>query len=157
MPFFKKSTPLTPAEALPRLEGFCAYRERAPREVTDKIRELGLRGAEAEQLFDVLADDGFFSEERFARAFAGGKFRQNYWGRVRIRLELQQRGISPKMIAEALAEATPDEAYHAVFQKLMEKKRAELERLGAENAREKLAAYLIRTGFEPDLVFPNLR
>lgn len=152
----KDSAPLTPDEALPRLENFCVYRERSPREVADKIREFGLHGEVAEQIFGLLHDEGFFNEERFARAYAGGKFRINHWGRVRIRLELRARGIAPHLIAEAIAEATPEEEYLAVIQKLMERKRAQLDRDEAENARQKLAAHLIRAGFEQELVFGML-
>lgn len=152
----KDARPCTPDEALPKLENFCAYRERSPREVADKIRELGLHGEVAEQIFGLLHDEGFFNEARFARAFAGGKFRINHWGRVRIRLELRARGIAERLVAEALAEATPEAEYLAVFQQLMARKQAQLDRDDAENARQKLAAYLIRAGFEQELVFGAL-
>ena len=155
MPFQKKQAarPLTPDEALARLEHFCAYRERCPKEVRSKLAELGLRGTEAEQIFEVLREDGFFNEERFALAFATGKFRANHWGRVRIRQELRMRDIAPELLRAALDSIDADE-YQALLQKLLDKKRQQY--AGDDNAREKAAAALIRSGFEPELVFRYL-
>ncbi len=143
----------TPDEALAKLEYFCAYRERCPKEVRAKLADLGLRGNDAEQIFEVLREDGFFNEERFALAFAGGKFRMNHWGRVRIRLELRMRDISPDIVQQAI-DSIEEAEYLKLLEQLMEKKRRQYE--GSDNAREKAAASLIRAGFEQELVFRHL-
>ncbi len=147
---------ITPDEALAKLEHFCAYRERCPQEVYRKLAELGLRGETADQIYQVLESDGYVQEERFARAFAGGKFRVNRWGKVRIRLELQRRGIAPRVIAEAL-DAIDEQEYTAALIDLLEKKRKQFDLPEADPAlRSKAAASLIRAGFEPELVFRYL-
>jgi regulatory protein len=155
MPFQRKklTRPLTPDEVLLKMEHFCAYRERCPKEVRARLAELGMRGEDAGQIFEVLRADGFFDEERFALAFAGGKFRGNYWGRVRIRGELKMRDIAPEVVARAL-DSIAEEDYLAVLKKLLDKKRQQYE--GDDHAREKSAASLIRAGFEPELVFKHL-
>ena len=149
----RSDKPLTPDEALAKLEHFCAYRERCPKEVRAKLTQLGMRGETAEQIYSVLQGDGFFNEERFALAFAGGKFRINHWGRVRIRLELQMREISPQRIQRALA-SIDEEEYLKLLMQLLEKKRRQYE--NDDRAREKIAASIIRAGFEPELVFQYL-
>lgn len=157
MAFFKSKRPpgkpLTPDDALAKLEHFCAYRERCPKEVRAKLADLGMRGAEAEQIFTVLQGDGFFNEERFALAFAGGKFRINHWGRVRIRLELRMREIAPHLIQQAL-DSIDEEEYVKLLKQLADKKRRQYE--SDDHAREKTAASLIRVGFEPEMVFKYL-
>lgn len=145
--------PLTPDEALAKLEHFCAYRERCPKEVRTKLAELGMRGRVAEEIFQVLQGDGFFNEERFAIAFAGGKFRMNHWGRVRIRMELRMREIAPILIQQAL-DSIDEAEYTRLLKQLLEKKRRQYET--GDQAREKTAASLIRSGFEPELVFKYL-
>jgi regulatory protein len=150
MPKFQKSTPITPDEALQKLERFCAYSERCPKEVRSKLSEFGLTQDDAEQIFKVLQEDKFFNEERFALAFAGGKFRYNNWGRVRIRQELRMRDISPALVNQALDSIDQTE-YENLLQKLLDKKRQQYAKDG--NAREKTAASLIRAGFEMELVF----
>ena len=144
------SKQLTTDEALAKLEYFCAYRERCPKEVRTKLSELGVRGEMAEQIFNVLHEDGFFNEERFAMSFAGGKFRVNHWGRVRIRIELRMRSIAPHLVEQAIG-SIDENAYLDLLQQLLEKKRAYYE--GQEQARDKTVAALIRAGFEPELVF----
>lgn len=144
----------TTDEALAKLEYFCAYRERCPKEVRTKLSELGVRGEQAEQIFHVLQEDGFFNEERFAMAFAGGKFRVNHWGRVRIRIELRMRSIAPDLIEQAI-DSIDETAYLELLQQLLEKKKEYY--AGQEQARDKTAAALIRAGFEPELVFRLLR
>ncbi len=153
MPKFQKSTPLTPDEALQKMERFCVYRERCPKEVRSKLAEMGLNQTDAEQIYQVLQEDKFFNEERFAMAFAGGKFRYNYWGRVRIRQELRMRDISSALVSQALDSIDQTE-YEALIQKLLDKKREQY--ANDTNAREKTAASLIRAGFEMDLVFKFL-
>ena len=145
--------PLTPDAALARMEHFCAYRERCPKEVRAKLAELGMRGADAEQIFLALREDGFFDEERFATAYAGGKFRVNHWGRVRIRQELRMRDIAPAIVQKAI-DSIDEAAYVELLEQLMDKKRRQYEKDG--QSREKMAAALIRAGFEQELVFKYL-
>lgn len=156
MAFFKTKSPtkpLTPDEALAKLEHFCAYRERCPKEVRSKLAALGIHGQVAEQIFESLREDGFFNEERFALAYAGGKFRINHWGRVRIRQELRMREITEPVIRQALS-SIDDVEYVTLLKQQLEKKRRQYDR--DEHTREKTAASLIRSGFEPELVFRYL-
>lgn len=146
---------LTTDEALFKLEQFCAFRDRSPKEVREKLAELGMKGDAADQLFDVLAKEGFFDEARFAQAYVNGKFRANQWGRVRIRMELRMRDIQPDVIEQALGSIDEDE-YTRTLQHLLERKRQELDRRADDHARDKTAASLIRAGFEPELVFRYL-
>ena len=141
---------LTPDEALPKLEQFCAYQERCPQEVREKLYALGLKGETAEQLYATLENEGFFNEQRFAEGFARGKFRFNHWGRVRIRQALRQKGISAALTEAALREID-DTEYEQVLRALWEKKTHEFR--GEDKGRDKALASLIRAGFEPGLVF----
>lgn len=152
---FQKKAPkvLTPDEALARMENFCAYRERCAQEVRRKMFELGIVGETADQIWQVLESDGYVNEERFARAFAGGKFRVNHWGRVRIRLELLHRAIPPEIVEKAL-EAIDEGEYLAVLQQLLQNRQIRYD--GDPHARAKSAAALVRAGFEPELVFRHL-
>lgn len=158
MAFSKYKPPeqaLTPDEALAKIEHFCAYRERCPQEVHRKMRDLGLSGEIAEQIYKVLLGDGFVDEARFAQAFAGGKFRINHWGRVRIRLELQRRDIAPPII-EAAIDSIDEAEYRRILRELLKKKQQQYRNGSDFQQRNKTAAALIRSGFEPELVFEYL-
>lgn len=146
----KQEKDFTPDEALAKMEHFCAYRERAPQEVWRKLAELGMTGEDAQQIYTVLEGDNYFNEQRFAEAYAGGKFRQNYWGRTRIRMELRLKGISTHLIELAL-QVIDEQEYLFILEKLARQKQSQWQ--GDPQARYKTAKYLIQTGFEQDLVF----
>ena len=158
MPFRRPSAntkpDLSPDEILQRAEHFCAFRERSPQEVRDKLHALGARGEIAEQIYTVLQTDGYFDEARFAQLFVGGKFRINRWGRVRIRQALYQHRLPDPVVEHALTTAIEEQAYLQTLKQLAEQKKAQL--AGDPQMRQKTAAYLIRAGYEPELVFSTL-
>ena len=104
MPTEKKKKRLTPAQAKINIENYCAYQERSHRQVRNKLFTYGLYSSEVESIISDLISSGFLNEERFAKAYAGGKWRAKRWGRVRIKMELQQRGVSAYCIRKAMAE-----------------------------------------------------
>jgi regulatory protein len=160
MPFKRKmrpadAPPLTPDEALAKLEHFCAYRERCPQEVRQKIAELRVASDLGEQLYQLLASEKFFDEQRFTEVFVRSKFRGNHWGRVRLRQELSMRAIAPELIEQALAEQISEHEYTELVHNLLQKKMTQW--TGDPQAKQKAAAGVIRSGFEPSLVFDLIR
>jgi len=152
----KKSKKLSLPEAKARIYRYCAYQERCHREVKNKLYELGLRTSEVDELMVTLIQDGFLNEERFAKAYAGGKFRMKHWGKIKIVQGLEQRGISAYCIKAGLKEIDPADYQQTLIQILTEK----AEQLDEKNLfvkRNKVALYAIQKGFEPDLVWPLLK
>jgi regulatory protein len=83
---------LTTEQAFQKLKHFCAWQERCHSEVKEKAFSLGLRKAQADELVSRLIEENYLNEERFARQFAGGKFRMKQWGRIKIKSGLKQKG-----------------------------------------------------------------
>jgi regulatory protein len=152
----KPDKPLSADEALVALERYCAYRERSPHEVRQKLKALGQTGDTAEQLYQVLETDNYVNEYRYAEAFAGGKFRINHWGRVRIRMALQQQHIGHAVMETALATISESE-YLAVLKQLVERKLAQWAHEDPAMAKHKTLQGLIRQGFETELIFFTLK
>ncbi|MFN3848764.1 MAG: regulatory protein RecX [Spirosomataceae bacterium] len=93
------------------------------------------------------------SEERFAKAFAGGKFRVKHWGRNKIRYELKSRGLSEYCIKVGMAEIDDDE-YETALKELLSKKKHELRtERNPQILKQKLARYAIGKGYESSLVW----
>lgn len=136
--------------ALQKLRHYCAYQERCHYEVKQKCLELGLRGQEVDEAIAQLVTDNFLNEERFARAFAGGKFRTRQWGRKKIQIELKQRQVSAYCIKKGLEEID-DADYERVLNTLAEKKYASLKGEQHLKRRYKTIQYLLQKGFEPEL------
>ena len=142
-----------PEEALQKARHYCAYQERSHSEVRRKLTGFGLRRAEVEDLLSRLIEEDYLNEERFATAFAGGKFRVKKWGRNRIVHELRVRGVAEANIGQAL-KSIDDEEYRSCVQGLARKKWLELETSAPSpwERSSKVAAYLVARGFEGDLV-----
>lgn len=139
------------AEIWLKITRWCDYQDRSQQEVRDKLYTFGLHKQQVELLISQLVTEGFINEERFAMSFARGKFRMLQWGRVKIRLALQQKKISEYCIKKALA-ALPEEDYRATIAKLFQKK---LKTARGDNPRQQqyaAAQYVISRGFEPALV-----
>ncbi|MEZ4917754.1 MAG: regulatory protein RecX [Saprospiraceae bacterium] len=149
----KEEKEYTPDEILAKLEHYCAYQERSPKEVRQKLSELGADAEASELIYTILLGDNYLNEERFAMAFAGGKFRVKHWGRHKIRMALRKHGIGNALIEKALSEIDPDQ-YEATLRRLLEAKRAQVE--GDPRARQKILNYMLQAGFEQDLVFSYL-
>ncbi|MDO5606910.1 MAG: regulatory protein RecX [Capnocytophaga sp.] len=142
-------------EAKLRLEAYCAYQERCHKEVTNKLRQMGMIPLAVDAIVAHLIEHNFLNETRFAKSFARGKFRQKKWGKNRIRQELKWREISAVNIRLALSEI--DEAeYNETFHALAEKRASQILETNTLKAKKKLADYLLYRGWESQWVYEKI-
>lgn len=130
---------------------FCAYQERTQQQVRDKLYKLGLYSDDVENILSELISEGFINEERYAKAYAGGKFRLKKWGRNKIRYELQRKGITDYCINSGLSEIDEDD-YREVLSELVERNNSKWQDLPNFERSVKVTRYLISRGFEVDLI-----
>lgn len=142
---------LTKEQALPQIKQYCTYQERSHKEVREKLYNYGLFKADVEQLVTQLIEEDYFNEERFAKQFAGGKFRMKGWGRVKITYELKQRQVSNYSIKIGLREIEETD-YLATLKKLAGAKWKSIEIEPPLSRKGKTYAYLIVKGYEAPLV-----
>lgn len=149
MAVFRKQ--LTPEQALQKLKHYCAYQERSHSEIRDKLFNLGVWKKDHDAIIATLIEENYLNEERFAIAFAGGKFRMKQWGRVRIKYELKQRQVSDYSIRKALRQIE-EPVYLQTLQQLATSKYALLKGDQYLVRKKKTIDYLIQKGYEPELV-----
>jgi regulatory protein len=147
---------ITPTEAKGKIQRYCAYQERSHQEVRNKLYSFGLYSDEVDNLLTDLITDGFLNEERFAKAFAGGKFRMKKWGRIKIVNALEAQGLSKNCIRIGLKEID-DSDYVKTLQSILQKKGEESEEENIFIKRDKLSKYAIQKGYEPELVWRSLK
>ena len=116
-------------------------------EVRRKMAELKMSEQESEQLMQEILEDGFVDDTRFAESFVRGKMTYNRWGRVKIRAELLQRGVSSNIIAEQL-NSLDQNLYEKNLKYLIE--RWKRENPVADNA--KMFRHLLAKGYTYDEV-----
>ncbi len=142
-------------EALQKAAMFCAYQERTQQEIRDKLKEWSVFGDDAEEVIAELIQQNYLNEERFAKAFAGGKFRIKGWGRRKIKHHLQQRGISGYNLDQAMKEIAPTD-YRDTLTELLDKKRRTLRDGSPLVIKQKLVRYALSKGYESELIFAVL-
>jgi regulatory protein len=147
----KKKKRLEPKAAKLKAADYCAYQERSQQEVRDKLYSYGLHQNEVEDVLVDLITEDFINEERFARAYVGGKFRMKGWGRNKIMQGLKQHRISDYCVRKGLEEIDGD-AYYEVLKKHAERKLPSLNGQTAYIMRGKLTQHLMMKGFENDLI-----
>ncbi len=142
----------SPEQAWSKALKWCAYQERSQQDVRDKLYDYGLHEREVEELISRLIQEGFLNEERFAIAFAGGKFRILGWGKVKIKLALKQKRVSDYCIKKALSQID-DTAYIEKLKKVVLKRSKEIKEKDTFKRNYKLAQYALSRGFEQDIVW----
>lgn len=147
---------LPPNEARLKLEYYCSYQERCHQEVIQKLYDLAIQSNEADTIIVYLIENNFLNEERFARSFARGKHRIKLWGKVRIVNELKQRKISAPNIKCALTEISEEE-YQTTLDKLAESHWDNLKEPNTQKKKKKFCDYLLRKGWESNLVYEKLK
>ncbi|MCB0469944.1 MAG: RecX family transcriptional regulator, partial [Flavobacteriaceae bacterium] len=117
----QRPTTYTVDEAQKAMEIFCAYQERCHYEVRKKLREMRMIPQAIDHILTQLIESNYLNEERFAKAFARGKFRIKHWGKNRIVRELKFREISKYNIESALKEI-PQQDYLDALDAMAKKK-----------------------------------
>lgn len=136
---------------LAKAEHFCAYQERSQQEVRNKLYDLGLYPDAVERIISKLIEDNFLNEERFARAYAQGKFNLKAWGRIKIKQGLKLKRVPEKLINKALQSIDGDD-YLLALSKILTKKSTQLTEKDNFKRRYKLIQYAVSRGFETDLI-----
>ncbi|MEZ4804032.1 MAG: regulatory protein RecX [Bacteroidia bacterium] len=145
----KKEKKFSINEAKAKIEHYCAYQERCQKEVREKLYSFGLYSDEVEQVLMELVKTNFVNEERFAQAYAGGKFRQKKWGKAKIIRELKWRNISAYCIKKAMKEID-DEDYERSIRNLSEKYASKLSIKNPYLKQKKIMNHLISKGYTYD-------
>ena len=151
---FKKQ--LTKEQALQKLKHYCGYQERSHSEVKEKLYQLGVWKKDHDEIISNLIEQDYLNEERFAIAYAGGKFRTKHWGRVKIKYELKQKNVSEYCIKKALKQIDEEE-YLAQIKKLWTKKYQSLKAEQYLVRKKKTIDYLLARGFERDLILVQMK
>lgn len=138
-----------------KIMSWCAYQERSQHETRQKLYEYGLHSEEVEAIISNMISENFLNEERFAIAFASGKFRIKHWGKIKIKIELKKHKISDYCITKAIKSIDADE-YEEVIKKVIARKTRLTKSTNPQKLYYSLLNYLMSRGFESDLVRENL-
>ena len=149
----KKS--FTVDELQKKMEYYCVYQDRCHQEVERKMNEYQLIPEAKEKILLYLMAHNFLNEERFSRSFARGKFRIKNWGKQRIVRELRVKNISNYNIKSALKEINEEEYLQTIY-RITENRNNSITEKNTLKRKKKLQNFLLRKGFEYDLIFKTV-
>lgn len=136
---------------LARMRRWCAMQERCEVDTRIHANNLGYAKENIDKIIRRLIQEQFLNEERFAKLYAGGKFRNKRWGRLRIIGELRARQIPEETIRKGLFEIDEDE-YRASIAKIVKHKIEVTDPTNLLLFKHRLAKTAIGKGYEPELV-----
>ena len=146
---------MTQNEALEKMKKYCAYQERCQSDVRQKLYDFELNNNEIENILCSLIEQNFINEERFAKNFVRGKFRQKKWGKIKIKQHLKQKQISDYSIKTGLEEIDTED-YLTTLDLIISRKEKLISEENNFIKKQKIAKYAINKGFENDLVWDHL-
>lgn len=144
-------------ETLQKARNYCSYQERYTKQLWDKLEQWGVRENKRDDIIKQMQKESYLDDNRYAQFYARGKHKTRKWGRIRIKMELQAKGLNQDVIKEALY-AIDDDDYLTNLKELLENKLASLSKEKNEYIKKNKAAQsLMRKGYEGDLVWDILR
>ena len=152
----KARKPISPQNALSRLEDLCARSEQCSGEARKKLSGWGIAPTDAERIISALVERRFIDDSRFCRAFVRDKLYFARWGRRKILLSLAQKKISRGLASEAVDAIDPDD-YLDILKKIVLAKAGTIKDADTYDGRTRLFRFALSRGFEPDLVAGVIR
>lgn len=134
-----------------KIEHYCAYQERCHQEVKLKLIQLGCKGHDLDEVIFYLIQNNYLNEQRFANLFTISKFNQKQWGFYRIEQTLKTKGITERIIQEALKEINTKD-YQKTFSQLAEKLWKETKGQTITYRKKHIYDKLSYKGFERELI-----
>lgn len=136
-----------PFETRARIKAWCDRQERAHFDVVNKLRTWNVASGDAEQIVSELISGNYLNEERFAKAYASGKFKISKWGWTKIEYGLKQKRVSSYSIGLAKTEIEPDDIRETLNQ-LLHKKAGFIKSKSMWERNQKLYKFARGRGFD---------
>ena len=135
---------------LEKMRVLCSRREYCRSDILKKVvSALDGDRQGAEKIVDILVDEKFIDELRYASAFVRDKSALSGWGAAKIRYMLSSKGIPRDVISEALGDVDEGKA-RVRLEKLMENRYRSLK--DDPQCRLKMLRFGLGRGYEYDEV-----
>ena len=127
---------------------YLTIRNRSEKEIRDYFIKKKVAPVVIEKLVATLYEQKFLNDETFARSWITSRARFRPKGKVALRIELAQKGISKDIIEQVMSEENeelPDELTQA--KSLIERRIVKVKDLPRQEMYQKVGGFLARRGF----------
>ena len=147
--------PKNPKSCHERALGLLAVRSRSRRELERRLQQAGFPGEEVCETLQRLEGVGLIDDAAFARQLADHQFGSRKAGRRAVTGALLQKGVSPDVVAQVLADQASDEEERAL--ELARSKAVRMGSLEPAKAYSRLMGLLVRRGYSPEIARVSAR
>lgn len=128
------------------------YRMRTVKELRQRLEGKGVSPPIIGRVIEKLAALRLVDDSVFAEAYVADKGASKPLGKRELARRLREKGVSKENISEALSVVGSDEKQFELAMTAAERKFRSLQRFTGKKRQEKLAAFLLRRGFEWSII-----
>ena len=128
------------------------FRMRSVSELKDRLSRKGFDEQIVREVISKLKQQNYLNDEIYAESLVMSRTKKNY-GPLKIKHELQQKGVATELIEALLENLVPEENLEAFAQKKLSSYRG----IEPELALQRLSRNLLRRGFTPEQVYETCR
>jgi regulatory protein len=141
--------------SLSKAMSLCSGREFCCDDIRKKLQLWGVGIDDGEKIINILVEEKFLNESRYATAFTRDKFKYNKWGKVKIAFQLKSKKIPSDIIKSAL-DSINNNVYKESLKDLIESHRRTIKAKNQYDLKAKLLRYGLSKGFESNLLYDLL-
>ena len=138
-------------EILVKLKRYCKYQERCEFDIENKLNKLDVTEKIKKSIIHELSLKNYFNNKRFSHEYAVGKFKNNNWGKIKIRYNLMCKFIGKNIIDETLKNI-PEDEYVSTFNKMANKEWVHKSKLDLTSRERRFFKTVQSRGWEFDLI-----
>ena len=131
-------------------------RDRSRSGLARLLATRGFAPTEIRAAVDHLIEQGYLDDRRFATSWARSRFRSKPMGPLRLRKELEAKGVDERLIQEVL-EDVYEQGEEAVARRALAGRAIRRRPLSGASRRGHLARFLQRRGFSTEVIWLLLR
>jgi regulatory protein len=138
--------------ALSKAMAQCSRREFCKDDIRNKLQTWNIGDNDIEKIIEILINEKFIDENRYARAFVRDKFTYNKWGKIKIAAHLKIKRIPSEIIKTALDSIDID-VYTKCISELIASHRRSVKSKNQYDLKAKLMRYGLSKGFESSTLY----
>jgi regulatory protein len=131
---------------------FATYALRTEKQVRLKLRDSGFGELIIKKVIDFLKDFNYLSDEVFTENFIKAKINRKYYGYLRLKRELSEKGINEHIINSYLPKFYTQDIALETARKSAERKLRSISFREDKKKKTQVKDHLFRQGFSLDLI-----
>lgn len=135
-----------------KIAQYCAFQERSLQEVTTKLKAWEVPEELHETLIQLLIEEGYLDQARFANTYTRGKINLKKWGKAKVRLHLKHKGVDEEAIQQSLGQIDMEQYLENANKLVLQKLKTIKDRSNPLVVKQKIYRFLLSKGFEMEVI-----